>query len=426
MPSLRDCNYVNPPVGVRSLAQLAGMKGVISVRELMVLLGTKKFGPAPFYILGHNTNTISDVVTAIHQGVNAVEVDVTAYEFDLNRLCVDHAGLLGDSPGDADAPRFDDFLDGLHTVAIQHPGLALIVFDCKPPAATPQLGRTILDTVRARLTHDTALNIIISVADVTSSNPYRLNGTSVFDEIASDIGPREGFMIDETDSPDAVAAFFAAKGVTRFCYGNGTSSPFSDEGAYVYRIPIERACWMTVTRNEPRFVYAWTVNDVGDQKLYMHVGVNGMISDDDGISHYPSLLRSGEFNRRFRPAIRSDNPFLPPNSAYGLTVRTSDIHMAGTDANVTFTLTGTKGASSVTVDTSYNGRMERGDTNFVALTSPDLGSLKTISVRRDDSGNAPDWHLDSITVASHRFGGKHSATFDRWIDTTGTYTLPLV
>lgn len=424
MPNLRDCNYVNPPIGVRWLAQLVGIKGVISVRELMTLLGTKQFGPAPFYILGHNTNTIGDVITALNQGVNALEVDVTAYEFDLNQLCVDHAGLMGDSPGDSDAPRFSDFLDGLHTVAVNHPNLALIVFDCKPPAATPQHGRTILDTVRARLTHDTKLNIIISVADVTTSNPYRLNGTSVFDEIAQDIGPREGFMIDETDSPDDVAAFFGAKGVMRFCYGNGTSSPVSDEGAMIYRIPIERACWMTVTRNEPRFVYAWTVNDIGDQVLYMQVGVNGMISDDDGISHFPGLLGS-TFKKRFRPAIRSDNPFLPPNSAYGLTVRTSDIHMAGTDANVRFTLTGANGSSWVTVDTGYNGRMERGDTNFVVLPSPGLGTLQSISVQRDDSGNAPDWHLGSITVRSHRFGGNHTATFDCWIDTTGKFTRPL-
>jgi glycerophosphoryl diester phosphodiesterase len=425
MPNLRDCNYVNPPVGVRSLAQLAGVNGDISLRALMILLGTKDFAPAPFYVFGHNTNTISDVVRALQEGVNAVEIDVTAYSFDLNRLCVDHAGLVGDSPGSADVPSFENFLDSLHAVVVQHPGLALVVFDCKPPAATPQHGRTILDTVRARLTYDTSLNIIISVADVTSSNPYRLDGTSIFDKIASEIGPREGFMIDETDSPDDVAAFFSGKGVTRFCYGNGTSSPISDEGAYIYRLPIERACWMTATRNEPRFVYAWTVNDVDDQKLYMRVGVTGMISDPAGISHFPNLFGSAEFNLRFRLAARTDNPFLPPNSAYGLTVRTSDIHLAGTDANVTFTLHGSKGTSSVTVDTSYNGRMERGATNFVVLTSRDLGSLQTISVRRDDSGNAPDWHLGSIAVASHRYGGNLNATFDQWLDTTDTYTRPL-
>jgi glycerophosphoryl diester phosphodiesterase len=425
MPNLRDCNYVNPPSSIRSLAQFVGIKGFISVRDLIILLGGRQFGPVPFYILGHNTNTIGDVIAAIHQGANAIEVDVTAYEFNLNELCVDHAGITGDSPGGASAPRFDDFLDGLRTVAIHYPGLALVVFDCKPPAATPQLGQTILDSVRRRLSYDTHINVIISVGDVASSNPYRLNGTSIFDEIAAAIGPREGFMIDGEDSPDDVAAFFGARGVTRFCYGNGTSFPFSDEGAMVYRTPIERACWMTVTRNEPRFVYAWTVNDVGDQKLYMRVGVNGIIADTNGILHFPGILKKPGFAARFRPAVRSDNPFLPPNSAYGLTIRTSDIHMAGTDANVQFELTGKHGSSSVTVNTEYNGRMERGSVNFVVLPSPDLGALQSIGVQRDDSGNAPDWHLASITIQSYRFGASHTATFDCWIDSTAKFTRSL-
>jgi PLAT/LH2 domain len=426
MLSLLDCNYVNPRVSVRWLAELVGIKGVISIRELMILLGRRHFGPTPFYIVGHNTNTTTDIMSAIKRGANALEVDVTAYDFDFNQLCVDHAGILGDSPGGADSPRFSDFLDELHDIAVNSPGLALVVFDCKPPAATPKHGRTILDTLRSRFTHDTGVNIIISVANVTSSNPYRLDGTSIFDEIAQDIGPREGFMIDETDSPDAVAAFFRGKGVTRFCYGNGTSFPLSDEGAKTYRGPIERACWMTVTGNEPRFVYAWTVNHVSNQKLFINVGANGMISDDNGISNFSEILRSLEFASRIRPATRSDNPFLPANFAYGLTIRTSDIDMAGTDSNVRFTLTGAMGSSSVTVNTRYTGRMERGLVNFVILPSPDLGVLQSISVQRDDSGNAAEWHLDSIAAQSHRFGGNYNATFGCWIDTTSKFTRLLI
>jgi hypothetical protein len=59
MPSLRDCNYVTSPVNARALAQLAGIRGAVSLRELMVLLGSRGFGPASLYILGHNTNSIA-------------------------------------------------------------------------------------------------------------------------------------------------------------------------------------------------------------------------------------------------------------------------------------------------------------------------------------------------------------------------------
>ncbi len=425
MPNLRSANYVDPPISVRSLAQLAGIRGAVSVRELITLLGERRFGPMPLYIIGHNTNSIAEVNDALDAGANAVEVDVTAYQSDLHQLCIDHAGLTGDAPGHAGAPRFKDFLRDLRVVADARKQLALVIFDCKPPAATPEHGHTMIDAIRRILTPGADLNIIISVGNVTSSNPYRLNGTSVFDQISSTLGAREGVMIDAQDNPDEVAAFFSNLGVTHFCYGNGTSFPLSDEGAMVYRTPIERACWLRVTRFGPRFVYAWTVNALNNQRLYLRIGVNGIIADRNGIVRLASLLTTPEFTARYRVARRSDNPFLPANASYGLTARTSDVSMAGTDANVTFTVTGANGSSSITTDTNYNRRMERGFLNFVILPSPDLGELHSVTVQRDNSSNGPDWHLTSIIVESLRYRNQKTALFNCWIDTTAPFTRPL-
>jgi hypothetical protein len=88
-------------------------------------------------------------------------------------------------------------------------------------------------------------------------------------------------------------------------------------------------------------------------------------------------------HKLIRLANRGDDPFRPPNFAYGLTIHTGDRWLAGTDANVTFTLSGSAGSSSMTVDTSYHGRMEQNDWNFVTMQSPDLGALHTIIVQRD-------------------------------------------
>jgi hypothetical protein len=426
MLSLRSANFVEPLVSVRALAVLAGMDGVVSIRELMELLGDRRFGPMPVYVIGHNTNTIREVIDSLNSGANAVEVDVTAYESNLNQLCIDHAGITGDSPGGDSAPGFEEFLHALRAVVDEEAQrLALVIFDCKPPASTPEHGRTMIDAIRTILTAGTNLNIIISVAEVTSSNPFRLDGTSVFDRIAVNMRPREAFMIDAVDSPDDVESFFAGLGVARSCYGNGTSSPLSDEGAMVYRTPIERACWMRVTRGSPRFIYAWTVNDSDDQRLYLQVGVNGIISDPRGVRHLSDVLSDPEVGARCRLARRLDNPFLPTNAFYGLTVRTSDIPMAGTDAHVTFTVTGVDGASSITVDTNFNRRMERGLVNFVTLPSPDLGELQSVTIERDNSGNAPDWHLLSIIVESLRYSTRKTGLFNCWIDTTDAFTRPL-
>jgi hypothetical protein len=122
-----------------------------------------------------------------------------------------------------------------------------------------------------------------------------------------------------------------------------------------------------------------------------------------------------------------------PDTAYALQVHTGDKFNAGTDANVTFTLTGTLGSSSKTVDTSLigsirgkiPGRMEGNAWDFVTLQSLNLGTLQSITVQRDNEGNAPDWFLDRILVDSFRYGVSKQATFQRWIGTSPV-TRPLV
>jgi hypothetical protein len=101
---------------------------------------------------------------------------------------------------------------------------------------------------------------------------------------------------------------------------------------------------------------------------------------------------------------------------------------AGTDANVTFTITGSADEASVAVDTDRIGRMEKGSVNYVTLrSSSSLGELQSITVTRDNKGNAPDWHLDEIRVNSYQWlgeGVEKTATFNSWISTSGV-TIPL-
>jgi hypothetical protein len=104
----------------------------------------------------------------------------------------------------------------------------------------------------------------------------------------------------------------------------------------------------------------------------------------------------------------------------------SGIRSAGTDAAVTFTLNGQNRSSFITVDTKPPYRMERNDWNFVTQQSRDLGTLQSITVQRDNSGNAPDWFLDRIRVRSFRFGASKEAVFGRWIDTTAPFKQTLV
>jgi hypothetical protein len=301
-----------------------------------------------------------------------------------------------------------------------------VEFDLKPPASRPELGPGLLGAIRDILTRDTALSVILSVADVTTGHADRPRGSSVFDRISGDLRAREGFLIDCDHDIDGVAEFFLnQQGVSRFGYGNGTAVPLVDEGMAAYRTPIEKACWMRAVRGAPGFVEAWTVNSIDNLKLYLGIGVNGLICDPEGIQRARDLLQHGELGKRYRLAERSDDPMVPDSFAYGLTVVTTDMRLAGTDASVAFTLSGDRGSASTTLDAGLRHRLEAGSIDYLVLYSADLGTLRSITVQSDRSHLAPGWHLDSIVVESHRHGGKKTAGFDRWIDSADPVTTQL-
>ena len=137
-------NRVRTPATIRSLARAAQMSGPVSLREPMLLLGPAAFGARPFYVIGHNPNTIREVEDALDQGANAVEPDVNVSLLDGLRVCISHFRGL------PTAPPLVEFLQDLRAVALARPGLALVLFDCK--VSRPRFGRELLDAIRTHLT----------------------------------------------------------------------------------------------------------------------------------------------------------------------------------------------------------------------------------------------------------------------------------
>jgi len=414
-------------------ANQAGDQSRAKVRR--VLNGSNKdlfdctMGPRPFYVVGHNPNTIADVIAALDAGANAIEPDVNVYEDRQGELCISEVGTLDkDKGGGDDAPSLANYLDDLHLVALERPELSLVVFDCKPKVSAPEHGLKLLQEIRARLTHDTDLNVIISVSS--------LSYTAIFDTIKGQLGPREGVMIDEEDSPTDVSDFFTKAGIANQCYGNGVAALLSAPTLAPHLRPsIEQACEERAASGRIKFIYVWSVDDPDKMREYIRIGLDGIIAgsrpsafDADCVALLRAVIQEREFEPLIRLATRNDNPFTPPNSTYGLLVHTGDRWNAGTDARITFTLTGALGSCTKVVDASLigsvlgktPGRMERNAWDFVTLQTPDLGQLTSITVSRTDDGNAPDWFLDQIQVRSHRYGASKKAVFNRWIETSQT------
>lgn len=230
-------------------------------------------------------------------------------------------------------------------------------------------------------------------------------------------------MVDEESDPLAVADFFTSLGVANQCYGTGTSflNPiFGPRSRPCY----ERACELQAGEDRPRFIYAYTVNGADHLRECIRIGVQGIITDR--VPKLIGILGEPEFAAGVRLATRGDDPFAPANAAYGLAVHTGNVWRGGTDARVTFTLTGDRGIASKTVNADLLQRMERDRWTYVSLPSGDLGTLASIGVQRDDRGNGPDWFLDRIIVRSFRFSEPRVAIFDRWIDSTSPFVRDLV
>src|SRR5712672_3192007 len=111
--------------------------------------------PRPFYVVGHNPNTLADVDDALGAGANALEPDIQGMgdcdPGNVLPLRIMHGDPCGADPDDL-GPTLDDFLEGIHGMMPKHPQLSLIVFDIKPPAANADRGSQILTRSTSILT----------------------------------------------------------------------------------------------------------------------------------------------------------------------------------------------------------------------------------------------------------------------------------
>ncbi|TSK72011.1 Lipoxygenase homology domain-containing protein 1 [Bagarius yarrelli] len=105
-------------------------------------------------------------------------------------------------------------------------------------------------------------------------------------------------------------------------------------------------------------------------------------------------------------------------TTYSITVKTSDLAGAGTDANVWMIVFGENG------DTGTLALKESENTNkfeqsladtFVFTDMLSLGELSKVRVWHDNTGLAPGWHLESVDISDETLGKKFRFRCDRWL-----------
>jgi hypothetical protein len=385
---------------IRNTALLAALAGSLfsafapnSMAEVPPLLNGAQ--PRPFYAIGHNPNTIDDVLAALKGGANALEPDVDQINCGGQDILVNFDADLGQESC-SELPLLQ-WCDTVNLIAKTNKNLALVVFDIKGPAALSSNGQLILDAARNHLNKDGVnLNVIYSTA-------YTNRGV-VFDQMLGQLQEREGVQFDGDDRPGIALDYFFDRGFFgNIGYGDGDGIQYGP----LTRI-MDKAAFLRASTGFPRAVsYVWLI-DLGDSmRHFINCGVDGMIVKAGNESQATNIVV--QEHPEIRLATRDDNPFQPLNEAYGLQILTGG---NGTDADIQFTLHGCRGNATITVNSGYfipllydTHRFEAGYYDWVTIPSKDLGEIQSISIDNQGGANNSQWEVAEIRVRSQRYIG---------------------
>jgi HYR domain-containing protein len=408
--------------------------------------GTEK---RPFYIIGHNPNTVVDAALAVENGANMIEPDVIILPagsidpegyYNPTGLVVYHDAYLLTKwrPMTLEA-----YLDGVHALAYFHPSLVAVMLDIKTEvAADPNGGQKILDAVRNHLNNGKdGVNLYVIY------NVGTYDDAKILQPILSQLKENEGVQIDGENNALKATALLAGANFGNIGYGDGTLTI----GPNLPRA-IDYGSFLRAATGLPRVISdVFTIMREDTMNFFIDAGADGIIPDWPDAFHpeFDPLITPGyvktlakivEGRDDVRPATKDDNPFKPLNQAYGIEFRTLDEDGAGTNADLTFTLNGCRGSSTITYNAGFvwplysTLRMEQGETDYATIPSLDLGKLTSLHIVNHGGGfgGYPEWGLQDVAVASakylgpdYNFSHDYQATFNNVIPGNSSVTIPL-
>lgn len=115
---------------------------------------------------------------------------------------------------------------------------------------------------------------------------------------------------------------------------------------------------------------------------------------------------------------------------YVVTVFTSDVQGAGTDAKVYVDIKGTNGTLGqqlLTQAEDEKALFERGEADFFTFENTWLGELQSVTIGHDGSGTFPRWHLDRVYVEDPHNNYRYEFPCGEWVDADeqGRYQVEL-
>ena len=356
----------------------------------------------PFYILGHNPNSLEEAKDFLDSGANALEPDVVHAE---GRYYISHLPKVSYS----DTPTLEEYLAGLRTMLIENQyNLALIVWDIKDTDFDPT---HFMSVVKANFSGGVCEGVTMLIThsdDHAFLNRYRGDY------------PNVGVGVDESDVPPAeLQDIFLAAGQQRFTYADGITTFLAKPGVY---LNITHALRTRFLRNKRSFslVYTWVLSLEGSMRKYLDTYIDAIMVDAVTVPKLLAILASPPYNEVYSLARNGYNPFdTPPRPAYILLISTRDRLFAGTDANFSFTLTGESGQSRTRLPYNGNteGALERNSITPVMMEGTNIGNISSLIIEALTAGPGAGWLPEKIVVESALLPGPITFLFgeEQWI-----------
>ncbi|MEO7766828.1 MAG: PLAT/LH2 domain-containing protein, partial [Ferruginibacter sp.] len=338
-----------------------------------------------FYIIGNNPNTIEEAREFLQSGANALEPDIVYAD---GQFYISHTPQFSYK----NIPTLEEYLLKLKALLLDGQyNLALIIWDIKTTNFDPN---HFMDVVKENFSGEPfdGIAMLITNADghafLNQFNGRYLN---------------VGVGLDESNiSPSQVERIFKKANQRNFSYADGITTLLNKTGVYKN---ITEALYCR-NENEPNsfgIIYTWVITRESSMRKYLNTYIDGIMVDIGSTNSLRKLIASPPYIEAYRMAQNGYNPFTAvPIPKYKLSVETKDKLMAGTYAQILFTLTGIAGQSlkSLPFDGSTSGALERGSISYLMLEGIDLGEIKCLSLEAITGGIGADWLPGTITLES--------------------------
>ncbi|XP_030851144.1 lipoxygenase homology domain-containing protein 1 isoform X2 [Strongylocentrotus purpuratus] len=129
-------------------------------------------------------------------------------------------------------------------------------------------------------------------------------------------------------------------------------------------------------------------------------------------------LADGEGDRRIERTLQETKSMRKTKgkrAVWNVTVQTSDVSNAGTDAKVSICLYGDKGKSDEVELESQSDTFEQGESDTFKMELAPVGKPYKLRVWHDNGGRGPGWHLEKIVMENVATGKTYMFPCQRWL-----------